>query len=82
MKNIESKKIAAALAAVNLFIEQERLYQESLETAKPKQVKPADYTPKKEEMLKEVRGVATGWATLGRIQSMNTRVLWQLKLYK
>lgn len=85
MKNIEAKKIAAAIAAVNLFIEEKQLYQKALAGEEPQTKAGSDKfsdSVKKEEMLKELRDTSTNWAALGRMQSMNTRVLWQLKIFK
>lgn len=76
MGNINAKKIAAAISAVNFFLEEEKslLISETHLGAEPPIVV--------EETLKEIRDNATGWAYLGRAQSMNTRTFWQLKLYK
>ncbi|GAB4439837.1 MAG: hypothetical protein OHK0040_11340 [bacterium] len=83
MKSKENKKIAAAITAINMLLEEERL----LEAIKPFQTettaKAYDFTPpKKEDMLKEISGSSTAWSQAGRVQSMNIRTLWQLKLYK
>ncbi len=84
MKNLEAKKIAAAIAAVNLFIEEKQLNQKVLSSEEvQKKAGPEKFdSVRKEEMLKELRGASTNWAALGRMQSMNTRVLWQLKIFK
>lgn len=77
MGNINAKKVAAAISAVNLFLEEEATFVVSethLGAETPMIVV--------EETLKEIRDNATGWAYLGRAQSMNIRTLWQLKLYK
>lgn len=84
MKNLEAKKIAAAIAAVNLFIEEKQLNQKVLlsEEVQKKAGSEKFDSVRKEEMLKELRDTSTNWAALGRMQSMNTRVLWQLKIFK
>lgn len=80
MKNKELKKIAAAVAAVNLVLEGEKL-KEAFEKAS--ETKKVDVIPpKKELLLKEIHGYSTAWSQAGRMQSMSIRNLWQLKLYK
>ncbi len=79
MKSLKTKKIAAAIAVVNLFLEQEK--EIVAETGKKSEEK-AVFIPSGQEMLKEINAASTVWAVAGRMESMNIRTLWSLKLYK
>lgn len=83
MKGKESKKIAAAVTAVDLFLKEEIFVDRSETLHVQETSKTSGLTlERKEEMLKEIHGVSTSWSQAGRIQSMNIRNLWQLKIYK
>lgn len=81
--NKKAKKVAAAITAINILLEEEAVTAKKMvEETKAEQYKKTSSSPIKEEMLKEVRNYSTYWAVSGRMEMMNSRTLWQLKLYK